>query len=49
VVTTAIQTAIVAWREAEPEVNASVLAERAFALLEEGINYPSAGARPARA
>ncbi len=41
VVTTAVQTAIVAWREVEPETPASVLADRALALLEEGINYPS--------
>jgi AcrR family transcriptional regulator len=43
VATTAVQTAVVAWRELEPETPASVLADRALALLEEGINYPSAG------
>jgi AcrR family transcriptional regulator len=42
VVTTAVQTAIVAWRAAEPETPASLLADRALALLEQGINYPSA-------
>jgi AcrR family transcriptional regulator len=42
VATTAVQTAVVAWRELEPETPASVLADRALALLEEGINYPSA-------
>jgi AcrR family transcriptional regulator len=43
VATTAVQTAMVAWRELEPETPSSVLADRALALLEEGINYPSAG------
>jgi AcrR family transcriptional regulator len=42
VATTAVQTAIVAWRETEPEAPAFVLADRALALLEQGINYPSA-------
>lgn len=42
VVTTAVQTAIVAWHETEPETPASVLADRALGLLEKGINYPSA-------
>ncbi|HEY3007694.1 MAG TPA: TetR family transcriptional regulator [Micromonosporaceae bacterium] len=42
VATTAVQTAMIAWREAEPQTPASVLADRALALLEEGINYPSA-------
>jgi len=42
VATTAVQTAVVAWRQLEPETPASVLADRALALLEEGINYPSA-------
>jgi AcrR family transcriptional regulator len=42
VVTTAVQTAVVAWRETEPETPASVLADRALSLLEKGINYPSA-------
>lgn len=42
VATTAVQTAVVAWRELEPDTPASVLADRALALLEEGINYPSA-------
>jgi AcrR family transcriptional regulator len=42
VATTAVQTAVVAWRELEPETPASVLADRALALVEEGINYPSA-------
>jgi AcrR family transcriptional regulator len=39
--TTAVQTAMVAWREVEPETPASALADRALALLEAGINYPS--------
>ena len=42
VVTTAVQTAMAVWREAEPHAAASKLADRALALLEEGINYPSA-------
>jgi AcrR family transcriptional regulator len=42
IVTTAVQTAVVAWREAEPETPVSLLADRALSLLEEGINYPSA-------
>ncbi len=42
VATTAVQTAMVVWREGEPGTPASVLAERALALLEKGINYPSA-------
>jgi hypothetical protein len=32
-----------AWREVEPQTPGSVLADRALALLEAGINYPSAG------
>jgi AcrR family transcriptional regulator len=39
--TTAVQTAVGAWHEAEPDLPVSVLADRALALLEEGINYPS--------
>jgi AcrR family transcriptional regulator len=42
VATTAVQTAMIAWREVEPDTRASVLADRALALLEKGINYPSA-------
>ena len=42
VATTAVQTAVSAWRQLDPETPASVLADRALALLEEGINYPSA-------
>jgi AcrR family transcriptional regulator len=42
--TTAVQTAISAWRAAEPDKPASALAGRALTLLEKGINYPSAGA-----
>lgn len=42
VATTAVQTAMAAWRESHPEVTTSVLADRALALLEAGINYPSA-------
>jgi len=48
VATTAVQTAIFAWREVEPETPASVLADRALALLEEGINYPSGSPRSRR-
>ena len=44
VATTAVQTAMAAWREADPDTPASKLADRALALLEEGINYPSAAA-----
>ncbi|MFC0532864.1 hypothetical protein [Phytohabitans kaempferiae] len=32
-----------AWRENEPDEKVSDLADRAFALLESGINYPAAG------
>lgn len=42
VVTTGVQAAVVAWREVEPETPMSVLADRALALVEEGLNYPSA-------
>jgi MftR C-terminal domain len=42
VATTAVQTAMAAWRGAEPDAPASELADRALALLEQGINYPSA-------
>jgi AcrR family transcriptional regulator len=38
----AVQTATGAWREDEPDTPPSVLVERAFTLLEEGINYPAA-------
>ncbi len=31
-----------AWRQAEPDTPPSVLADRALALLEQGVNYPSA-------
>jgi AcrR family transcriptional regulator len=43
VATTAVQTAMAAWRAVEPDQPASVLADRALGLLEQGINYPSAG------
>ena len=43
VATTAVQTAMVAWRVLEPDRPASELAERAFRLLEKGVNYPSRG------
>jgi hypothetical protein len=39
----ALQVAVRAWRENEPDEKVSVLADRAFALLEAGINYPAAG------
>jgi AcrR family transcriptional regulator len=38
---TALQVAVGAWREREPDVPASELVDRAFALLEDGINYPA--------
>lgn len=40
----AIQTTVDAWRENDPESAPSVLIDRAFALLEQGINYPAAPA-----
>ena len=43
VASTAVQMAVVVWREAEPDQPVSVLTDRALALLEQGINYPSAG------
>jgi AcrR family transcriptional regulator len=46
VVMCAVQTACGAWREQEPDTPSSVLVERAFTLLEGGINYPAAP-RPA--
>lgn len=39
---TALQVAVRAWREDEPDKSVSELADRAFALLEAGINYPAA-------
>jgi AcrR family transcriptional regulator len=45
VMMSAIQTAAGAWRAVEPEVPLSVLVDRAFRLLEEGINYPAAVAQ----
>ena len=42
VATTAVQTAMAAWRAAEPDTPASALADRALSLLEQGSNYPSA-------
>src|SRR5438874_1914127 len=42
VATTAVQTAMAAWRAAEPDTPASALPDRALPLLEQGINYPSA-------
>jgi AcrR family transcriptional regulator len=43
VVMSAIQTAAGAWRAVDPEVPVSVLVDRAFNLLERGINYEAAG------
>src|SRR5437660_9860546 len=37
-----IQTAVNAWRETEPDARPSDLLDRAFRLLGEGIDYPSA-------
>jgi AcrR family transcriptional regulator len=42
VVTTGVQAAVLAWREVAPDTPMSVLADRALALVEEGLNYPSA-------
>lgn len=41
---TALQVAIRAWREHEPDKRVSELADRAFELLQSGINYPAATA-----
>jgi len=38
----AVQTATGAWRDDEPDTAPSALVERAFKLLEKGINYPAA-------
>jgi AcrR family transcriptional regulator len=38
----AVQTAVNAWRAAEPNARSSDLVDRAFQLLSEGLNYPSA-------
>jgi AcrR family transcriptional regulator len=42
VTSAALQVAVRAWRETEPDKRVSDLADRAFALLEAGINYPAA-------
>jgi AcrR family transcriptional regulator len=42
VASAALQVAVRAWREDEPDEKVSDLADRAFALLEAGINYPAA-------
>ncbi len=41
VATSAVQTAAGAWRDQEPDTPPSELVDRAFALLEAGINYPA--------
>jgi AcrR family transcriptional regulator len=41
VASAALQVAVRAWRETEPDEKVSDLADRAFALLEAGINYPA--------
>jgi AcrR family transcriptional regulator len=46
--TTAVQTAMVVWRAAEPDVPTSELADRALRLLEKGVNYPSPAPRTRR-
>jgi AcrR family transcriptional regulator len=38
---TALQVAVGAWRDTEPDTSAADLVERAFTLLEEGLNYPA--------
>jgi AcrR family transcriptional regulator len=43
VASAALQVAVRAWRENEPDEKISDLADRAFALIEAGINYPAAG------
>ena len=43
VASAALQVAVRAWREDEPDEKVSDLADRAFALIEAGINYPAAG------
>jgi AcrR family transcriptional regulator len=40
----AVQTAVSAWREAEPAATSAELVDRAFQLITDGLNYPSAGA-----
>jgi AcrR family transcriptional regulator len=47
VVMSAVQTAAGAWRENEPDAAMSVLVDRAFELLEDGINYPAVADRKA--
>jgi AcrR family transcriptional regulator len=42
VVICAVQTAVNAWREKEPDRSKAELVDRAFALLADGLNYPSA-------
>lgn len=37
----AVQTAVNAWRETEPDARSSDLVDRAFRLLADGIDYPS--------
>jgi AcrR family transcriptional regulator len=37
----AVQTAVNAWRETEPDRTKAELVDRAFALLSEGLDYPS--------
>jgi hypothetical protein len=39
-----IQTAVNAWRENEQDASSSDLVDRAFRLLADGIDYPSAPA-----
>lgn len=38
----AVQTAVNAWREHDPDAKSSDLADRAFQLIADGINYPAA-------
>jgi AcrR family transcriptional regulator len=44
----AVQAATGAWRDDEPDTPPWVLAERAFTLLEAGINYPASERAPSR-
>lgn len=45
-VASTVPLAIRVWASAEPETPISVLVERAFGLLEKGLNYPAAKRRP---
>jgi AcrR family transcriptional regulator len=46
IVVTTVPLSIRVWGTAEPETPLSTLVERAFGLLEQGLNYPAAAAPP---